>query len=58
MKKYKFNILAVKIGSIGKRKTFIVNVVAENEEAAKLALYQKYEHITINSINGKKYSYL
>lgn len=53
MKKYKFKILAVKKGSIGKRFKFTVTTEAENFEDAKLKLYDTHEHIQIFSINGK-----
>lgn len=56
--KYTFKILAVKIGSIGNRHEYTVTVQADNEEEAKLKLYDTHEHIFIYSINGKKYSYL
>ena len=54
MKKYTFSILAVKIGSIGKRSKFIVVTEAENFDAAKLKLYETHEHITVFKVNGKQ----
>ena len=57
MKKFKFNILAVKLNSLSRR-NHTVKVEAENEEEAKLKLYETHEHIFIYSINGVKYSYL
>lgn len=57
MKRYKIKIIAVKLGSIGKRGNFTARIDAENEEQAILKLYESFEHITIVEINGKKYSY-
>jgi hypothetical protein len=54
MKKFTFSILAVKIGSIGKRSKFMVTTEAENFEAAKLKLYDTHEHIQILKVNGKQ----
>lgn len=54
MKKYTFSILAVKIGSSGKRSKFNVTTEAENFEAAKLKLYDTHEHITVLKVNGKQ----
>lgn len=53
MKKYKFKILAVKNGSIGKRYNFTVTTEAENFEDAKLKLYDTHEHIQILKVNNK-----
>ena len=52
MKKYKFNFLGVKIGSIGKRQNFTVITEADNFEDAKLKLYDTHEHITITKVNN------
>lgn len=55
--KYTFEILAVLIGSIGKRYKYTVTIDAETEADAKLKLYDTYEHIYIYSVNGKPYKY-
>ena len=55
--KYTFKILAVLIGSIGKRRKYIVTIEAETEADAKLKLYDTCEHIFIYSVNGKPYKY-
>ena len=55
--KYTFKILAVLIGSIGKRYKHTVTIEAETEADAKLKLYDTYEHIFIYSVNGKPYQY-
>ena len=53
MKNYKFNFLAVCIGSIGKRTKFNKTVQAESVHDAKLKLYDTHEHIQVLSINNK-----
>ena len=55
--KYTFKILAVLIGSIGKKYKYTVTINAETEADAKLKLYDTYEHISIYSVNGKPYKY-
>lgn len=55
--KYTFKILAVLIGSIGKRYKYTVTIKAETEAGAKLKLYEAYEHIFIYSVNGKTCKY-
>lgn len=54
MKTYTFKILAVKIGSIGKRQKFTLTVEAENFQNAQYKLYDTHEHIHILSVNGIK----
>jgi hypothetical protein len=54
MKKYTFTILALKIGSIGKRKNFTITIESNNFENAKLKLYDTHEHIQIISVNRIK----
>ena len=53
MKKYTFKILAVKNGSIGKRKKFTVITEAKNFDDARLKLYDTHEHIHVLKVNGK-----
>lgn len=55
--KYTFKILARLNGAIGKRYKYTVTVEAENEEAAKIKLYDTHEHIFIYSVNGYTYQY-
>ena len=55
--KYTFEILAVLIGSIGKRYKYTVTINAETEADAKLKLYDTYEHIFIYSVNGTTCKY-
>lgn len=55
--KYTFKILAVLIGSIGKRYKYTVTIDAETEADAKLKLYDNYEHICIYSVNGTHYKH-
>ena len=55
--KYTFKILAVLIGSIGKRHKYTVTINAETEAEARLKLYDTYEHIFICSVNGTYYKH-
>ena len=55
--KYTFKILAVLIGSIGKRYKYTVTIEAETEADAKLKLYDTHEHISIYSVNGTHYKH-
>ena len=55
--KYTFKILAVLIGSIGKRCKHTVTIETETEADAKLKLYDTYEHIFICSVNGTHYKH-
>lgn len=55
--KYTFEILAVLIGSLGKRYKYTVTIKAETEADAKLKLYDTYEHISIYSVNGNPHQY-
>jgi hypothetical protein len=45
MKTYKLKFKACLLGAIGKKQRFTETLQAENLEAAKLSLYNKYEHI-------------
>jgi hypothetical protein len=58
MKKYKIRFKGVTIGSIGKKRLFVVTVEAENFKEANLKLYDNYEHIFIEKVNGRPYSYI
>jgi len=58
MKKYKIRFKGVTIGSIGKKRLFVVTVEADSLKEANLKLYEKYEHIFIEAVNGKPYSYI
>jgi len=57
MKTYKFRIKAVKIGSIGKQMLYITSRDANSIDEAKTKLYNEFEHIFIEKVNGKKYDY-
>lgn len=57
MKTFKISFTGRKLGAIGKFYSFAEKVQAENEEAAILKLYDNYEHLSIKTINGKKYNY-
>jgi hypothetical protein len=57
MKIYKFRIKAIKIGSIGNKKLYIITVTANNLKDAVLKLYNTHEHIFIEKVNGVKYDY-
>lgn len=45
MKKYKFSFIGRQVGAIGIFYKITATVEAENIEAAKLRLYDKYDHI-------------
>jgi hypothetical protein len=49
---YKIKFQARKIGDLGKLKTYREYVTAENEDAARLDLSRRYEHITVLDITG------
>ena len=53
MKKFTFNFLGVKNGSIGKKAKFTVTTEAENFDKAMLKLYDTHEHIQVLKVNGK-----
>lgn len=50
MYKYTFVFSGRKAGAIGSLSQFRVSVIAENEESARLSLYDNFEHITVMSL--------
>lgn len=57
MKTYRLAGWARKVGAIGIKSFFVCDIVAENEEQARLRLYDQYEHISqlcVVSVDGKK----
>jgi hypothetical protein len=57
MKTYKIQFSAVTLGAIGKKQKFTETVSANNLYEANLKLYDKYDHITLLSVNGKRFDY-
>ena len=57
MKTYKFRIKACKIGAQGRQMLYIATRYANNISDAKTKLYNEFEHILIEKVNGKKYDY-
>ena len=57
MKTYKFRIKACRVGSQGKQMLYIAVRYADNISDAKTKLYNEFEHIFIEKVNGKKYDY-
>lgn len=53
MKKFTFNFLGRKNGSIGKRLKFTVTTEAEKFDDALMKLYDTHEHIHVLKVNGK-----
>jgi hypothetical protein len=56
MKTYKIRFKGVTVGSIGKKRLFIESIQSDSFKNAWLKLYDKYEHISIETVNGKKYN--
>lgn len=54
MKTFEFYFHARKKGAIGLGSMYRAERTAENEEAAKLALYDEYDHISFARINEKQ----
>lgn len=55
MKKFKIEFTGRRRGAIGVYETFIETVEATSLEAARIGLYDNYDHITIYSVNGDKF---
>ena len=47
MYEYTFTFNGRKAGAIGSLSRFKVSVIAENDELARLSLYENFEHITV-----------
>ena len=58
MKNYKIRFYGVTLGSIGKIRLFVKTVQADSFKEANLKLYETHEHISIEKVNGKPYSYI
>lgn len=50
MKKFKVDFRGREIGAIGIHHRFVVKVKAQDKNAAIFSLYQKYEHISVTSV--------
>ena len=50
MNKFRIVFDAVKLGAIGVESKHYVDVIASNEESARLALYRDYEHIRVRDL--------
>ena len=48
---YSIHFIGRRIGALGTRYGVIKTVTAPTPEAAKLALYDTYEHITVTSVH-------
>lgn len=55
MKTYRFKIVANQKGAIGKPENFTKQVKANTFKEANLKLYDWYDHIRIEQVNGIKY---
>jgi hypothetical protein len=53
MKSYSISFVGRPIGALGVEQRHTVEVEAEDTEAAKLKLYESYEHIHLGSIKIK-----
>jgi hypothetical protein len=49
-RKYTITFSGRKIGAIGIFSQFVEEVTAANQEAARLKLYEKYDHILVHAI--------
>lgn len=54
MKKFKLSFTGREVSAIGKTYKITATIEAENEKAAILKLYEKYEHIQSLTVNGHK----
>jgi len=52
MKKFTLRFMAKERGAIGAFQSFIETVEAETYAAARLSLYDNYDHITVFEVNG------
>jgi hypothetical protein len=48
--RFRFNIEARRRGGIGVKRRFIVERDGANQDAARLALYDEYEHVNVVSV--------
>ena len=51
MYEYTFTFNGRKIGAIGSLSQFKVSVIAENDDLARLSLYENFEHITVVALH-------